>query len=163
MNKFEKWQVRISISQTVLLFFTLVSAIYIGVKQNHINENLLNLNYFPSVEVAYTPENKRIQIYNKGNSNVWLWGTKYMNTKPNIKDKPVLITPNGSYHILAEKFESLIKTQIGKDGETFVPFDLFIEDSNKTKYVVNNQLYYRVENNKVSIHSQTKSISKQDW
>jgi hypothetical protein len=108
MNKFEKWQVGISISQTVLLFFTLVSAIYIGVKQNNINENLLNLNYFPSVEVAYTPENKRIQIYNKGNSNVWLWGTKYMNTKPNIKDKPVLITPNGSYHILAEKFESLI-------------------------------------------------------
>ncbi len=135
MDKFEKWQVIISISQTIILFFTLVSAIYIGVTQNHINENLLNLNYFPSIEVAYTPKKKRLQIYNKGNSNIWLWGTKYMDTKPNIKDKPVLITPNGSYYILAEKFESIVKTQVGKDGETFVPFDLFIEDSNKTTKV----------------------------
>jgi hypothetical protein len=163
MNKFEKWQVFIGCIQATLLLLALISAIYIGLKQNQINEKLLNLNYIPSVVVGYTPENKRIQIFNKGNSNIWVWGTKYLNTKPNIKDEPRLITPNGSYYILGEEFESLIKRKFKKDGEIFVPFDLFIEGSNNLKYIVRNQLYCKVENNKVSIHPQTLSIIQQDW
>ena len=163
MTKFEKWQVAINCFQVFILTLTLACAVYIGLRQNQINEKLLNLNYIPSLEVAYTSHDKRIQIYNKGNSNIWLWGTKYLNTKPNIKNEPVLITPGSSYHILAEKFENLIKELIGKDGEKFIPFDLFIESSNNVKYIVKNRLLCIVKNNEVSIHSQTINIIKQDW
>lgn len=163
MTKFERWQVTLTCFQAFILTLTLVCAVYIGFRQNQINEKLLNLNYIPSLEVAYTSHNKRILIYNKGNSNIWLWGTKYLNTKPKFRNEPVLITPGGSIHILAEKFKDLIKELIGNDGEKLIPFELFIESSNNVKYIVKNRLLCIVKNNEVSIHSQTLSIIQQDW
>lgn len=45
MESFEKWQVIIGISQTGILVMTFLGALYIGLKQNEINQNLLNVGY----------------------------------------------------------------------------------------------------------------------
>jgi hypothetical protein len=141
----------------------MIGAFYIGKKQNEINENLLSLNFYPSVEVAYTPENKRIQIYNKGNSFIALWGTKDLQAKPNIKKEPIIITQNGSYYIFGDKLEEIIREKAGDTKEVYIPFDLYITGANNLKYVVKNRLFCEVSKDQVKIHSQTTAIERTEW
>ncbi len=73
LKSFERWQVNLSI-------LTLLAASVIGFKQNQINQNLLDLNYEPSITIAYiapntnmtipSPEFGRWRISNYGKENV---------------------------------------------------------------------------------------------
>jgi hypothetical protein len=164
MKPFEKWQIRITSTQTIILLLTLIAAVYIGLKQTLINEQLLNLSYYPSMEVAYTNSNHRLQLYNKSRQNIWVWGTQLENKTPaNIKGQPRLVTPGGSYYIIGDRLERLALKKVGKNGEIYLPFNVFIETANKTKYTVQNKLFCQVKDSKVEIHSQTLAIVQEDW
>jgi hypothetical protein len=164
MKPFEKSQIRIMRVQTLVLFLTLIAAVYIGLKQTSINEQLLNLNYYPSMEVAYTTSNHRLQMYNKSRQNIWIWGTQLDNTIPaNIKGHGRLVTPGGSYYIIGDRLEKLVLKKVGDNGETYLPFNVFIETANKMRYTVQNQLFCQVKDSKVEIHSQTLAIVQEDW
>jgi len=161
MTKFERWQIVVGCIQTTLLMFTLISAIYIGFRQTQINENLLNLNFIPSVEIAYS--NGRLQIYNKGMQNIWFWGTKFDDESPTIEKDPRLITPGGFYYIFGDRLERRIKSKIGEDGEIRFPFELFLESSNKIRYIIRNQLFCIAKKGQIYINSQTLALIQRDW
>jgi len=86
MNAFEKWQVITTVAQTVILLGTLLVALYIGLKQTEISnrqaeislkqaeisKGLAELPYTVSVEVTYDASAKRFNIYNKGQTNLYL-------------------------------------------------------------------------------------------
>ena len=90
MSAFETWQVIMGIVQSAILLGTLIAAIYIGLKQaeiskrqadisevqTNISKSLADLPFVVSVEVAYDHDLKRINIGNKGQTNIYLWGTK---------------------------------------------------------------------------------------
>jgi hypothetical protein len=162
MKPFEKWQIRITLTQTVVLLLTLAAAVYIGLKQTRINEQLLNLNYYPSMEVAYI--NHQLQLYNKSGQNIWIWGTQLENKTPaNIKGHGRLVTPGGSYYIIGDRIEKLVLKKVGDNEEILLPFNVFIETANEMKYTVRNQLFCQVKDSKVEIHSQTLAIVQEDW
>ena len=73
MNAFEKWQVILGIVQAGLLLMTFLGAIYIGLKQNEINDRLRVLQDYVAVS-AIPDQSGKIKLINSGKSNVYLWG-----------------------------------------------------------------------------------------
>jgi hypothetical protein len=68
----------------------------------------------PSVDVLYDTEARSFNLFNKGNSNVYLWACLYgditrMPPQEYLKGKTATITPNGgSYHLYADNFQAAI-------------------------------------------------------
>lgn len=161
MNAFEQSQSIISILQTIFLLFTLISAICIGVRQNEINENLLNLNYVPSIAVIYS--NHRIQVNNYGDYNIWLWGTKFHQSKPEIDTIPRLIPPKGSYYLLADSLDSIMQQDMKLELSKRFSLDIYITNNSDQKYVVENILFCKRYMDSIIIHSQTVNIFQNNW
>ena len=177
MNAFEKWQVVIFVSQTLILFGTLLVALYIGLKQNEINlkqteislkqveisKNLAELPYMISVEVTYDSINKRINIYNKGQTNIYLWGNQLEHHSADIEKEPRLVTPQGSYYLLADIFDQELVKAVQKNGEAKIGFKIYLSNINETRYTVSNIIFAKMENQQMMVHMQTTSIKAIGW
>lgn len=164
MTAFENRQFSVMITQTIILLAAFLGALYIGFKQNEINKNLLNLNYIPSIEITYNHAENRLNIWNKGKTNVYLWGTKFNEEEINIGEKGFLIVPGGFYYLFAEKMEKEILNKMDQNNERFFSLELFIKGVEEKKYIIRNQLLVKMINsNVVNIHTQTLSISQSDW
>jgi hypothetical protein len=140
ISKFEKCQLKIGIFQTAILTVTLICAVYIGVKQNSINQSLLNLNYVPSIMITY--ENNRINFKNMGSQNIWLWGKKVGSRKPLIEEKPVLLTLGGLYFIDGKKIAEISAFEKQSDLKMQIPVEFYFQTENHERYVFNNIFYY---------------------
>lgn len=170
MNAFEKWQVIVSVAQTAILFCMLTAALYIGlkqteisIKQTEISKALLDIPFTVSVDVVYEPGSKRLNIYNKGQTNLYLWGSKLGTGAQVLEKEPRLITPEGLYYLLAESIESDTLAKIPQNGELRDNLDLYLTSQNATKYIVTTIIFAKVVSGKCTIHTQTTSIKPQEW
>ena len=161
INSFESWQVVVGIINACILLAAFLGALYIGLKQNEINQNLLDLHLQVSVEITYS--NKRINTINKGQTNLFLWGTRLNNDAKTLEKQPRLVTPGGSYYILANDLDTELKQKLPKDQDVWVPFEVYLSNQNSKKYIVKCLLLSKLVNGEVTIHAQTLSINPGDW
>ena len=160
MTAFENWQVFLGIVQAAILLAAFLGALYVGLKQNEINRSLLDLQFSVSLEVTYQPQ--RLNIINKGQNNIWLWGTKLGDGVLSTEQQPRLITPNGSYYLIADKLEAKILSVIGENGQTKVPLEILIETQNRKRWTVQVLLFVVVTKGTVTVHTQTVSVTPGD-
>ena len=120
----------------------------------------LGLNYIPSVELLW--QNKEFDIYNKGKTNLYLWGDR-LDQGPKSIDKPVVVTPGGSYHLYAEHIEKEILAKLANNQESRVPFELYISGEDKRKHIVRFSLWIRVKDGTVRIDTQNLGTSDEDF
>lgn len=149
--------------QTVILALTLLAAVMIGLKQNEINEHLLNLNYYPELVVTYEPATKRILITNEGKASVLFWGDKLGLTPKDIGKEPRVITPGAFYYLLTDALQPYLRSLKPQSGDTYLPFDIFIESEDHKRYTVKNLLFFKPENGSFTIHTQTLYVAESDW
>jgi hypothetical protein len=156
--------------EILALIATLFTAIIIGIRQNDINQNLVDLNFFPSVEVVY--DNNQIRILNHGEKDVFIgpmvFYDKFENVgKINVRDEDIrLITPNGFYYFSIELLDTTIdkyEKEIGRNGDAVIPFDVFLKSFEGKKYIVKNLLYIIFKDDAPDIRTQTLSIIKSNW
>lgn len=140
---------------------TFLGALYIGLKQNEINQNLLDLNYSVSVEVAYV--DKQVQIHNKGQTNILLWGNKIGDRQKRLEAEPRYIVPGGFYYILADQWESGLVKTLAQNLESRIPFEVYVESENKRKYIVKGIFFVKIIKGGLEIHSQTLAVAKSEW
>lgn len=177
MNAFEKRQVFVSVTQTAILFCTLLVALYIGLKQTEISTRqteislkqteiskaLLDIPFTVSVDVVYEAGARRLNIYNKGQTNLYLWGSKLGTGAQVLEKEPRLITPDGFYYLLVESIESDTLAKFPQNGESRGNLNLYITSQNETKYIVTTIIFAKVVSGKCTIHTQTISIKPQEW
>lgn len=160
-KSYERYQITIGATQTLILALTLLCAIYIGIKQNNINQGLLDLNFAPSLMVTY--ENDRINVKNMGSQNVWIWGKKIGSRKPMVEKQGRLLTPGGLYFFDAKSLEDIIQSDMQSDSRIQIPFEFFVQTENQKRYVLNNLIYFNTRDGKLKTHIQTIGIIKMDW
>ncbi len=153
MSAFEKWQVVNMTIQSALLLVVFLGALYVGLKQNEINQKLMDIQFTPSAEVAIV--GNRFRIYNKGRESIWLWGSQTEGLRKDIQDMPRLITPGGFYYIPTDTLKAFIKQQVGDNGEKRIRINLFIKTAHERRYTIRNVLYCTVVNSIVTINPQT--------
>ena len=90
MNAFEKWQVIVNTVQAGIILMAFFGALYIGFKQNEINDKLRLLQDY--VAVAAVPDaNSVIKLINTGKINLYIWGFDMPGNNQRL-DKPRLIS-----------------------------------------------------------------------
>jgi hypothetical protein len=132
-------------------------------QQNQIglSQKQLELNYLLSVDLIYAGD--QLQIWNRGKTNIYLWGNKYGDSSDFAKE-PMTITPTSSYYLLTNILQSAIYKQLGQNGEAKVPFDLYFESEDNKKYVMHNTLWEIVKDGKIEIRTQDHGYKLvKDW
>ncbi len=177
MSTFETSQIIISIIQTAILLSTLIAAICIGFKQakisnrqadisemqTTISRSLADLPFVVSTDVTYDQSTKRINIYNKGQTNIYLWGTKVGSGSKVMETDPRLITPSGSYYLLAESVESDLSKALDGQSEVKGLLTIYLTSQNDIKYIVSTVVLGKLSDNQLTIHTQTTSIRPEAW
>jgi 4-amino-4-deoxy-L-arabinose transferase-like glycosyltransferase len=130
--------------------------------QNSLRHEELALNYVPSADLIYAGD--RIQLWNRGRTNLYLWGDKYDGEPhPDMNVSPVTITPTSNYYLLADRLNAAIFSSIGRNGEGRVPFDLYISTEDKQRYTMHAVLWEVVKDGRITIHSQNHGFEKGGW
>lgn len=163
MSTFETWQLGTAVAQTVILFGTLVAAIYIGSKQTQISKDLADLAFVVSVEVTYDAHRKRINIFNKGQTNIYLWGLKLGDGPKVVEQEPRLITPAGYYYILGETLESQIRLALAQNADVQRQLEIYVTNQIGIKYVVRTIVVGQSYGEEIALHTQTTSIRQEKW
>lgn len=128
----------------------------IGKKQNEINENLLDLQYAPSIELQYDKTTKQIQIHNKGNGRLWLSGTKVNENHISMESEARLITQAGFYFLNFSAQHDLILGRLRVGGETRIKIELFLKSENGKKYRSKHYLIFeKFADDAFNVRSQT--------
>lgn len=121
----------------------------------------LALNYALSADLIYAGD--QLQIWNRGKTNIYLWGNKYEDTVDAAK-QPMTITPAGGYYLLPNTLEPIIYKQVGQNGERKVPFDLYLRSEDGKKYIMHCTLLERVKAGKITIDTQDHGYEVvKDW
>jgi len=119
-----------------------------------LEERRLALEFAPSVTVVY--EKSRLIIYNRGRTDIGLWGTSYGVTQTEIAEQPRMISPGDSYFLEASKMEVQFEEQglpPGIPGST--PYFVLITTANSAKYTANGLLIgTKTADGKIVIHTQ---------
>jgi hypothetical protein len=135
-------------------FFCLIvgtfAAIYIGYTQNQINKNIFETPYIVAIETTYG--NKSINVANKGQANVWLWGTQIGDAEQLIYPYAQIIAPQSSFYIPIGSLivdESKLKKEIlqSPSKQGVIPITLFVKSQIHKKFRLKVLLYITVENN----------------
>lgn len=162
MSAFEKWQVGLDIVTACILLAAFLGALYVGLKQNEINDNLLNLHYSVSLEITHAPG--QINVSNKGQTNIMLWGSKIRDHPPVIESSPRIITPGGFYYLRSQGLEeALAKDAASGLAQKIVPLELYVEAANGSRWIVRTLLYSVAGETGLQIHTQTVSAVQSDW
>jgi len=180
MNTFEKWQALTSLAQAVIaaatlfvLFLTLMAAVYLGFeqaaisrRQTEINETLLELRYSVSLVVQFDDKAHSFNLVNSGETNVYWSGIKIGDSPPEIRTPPRLILPRGGSHTINidwAEADKLIKELAASRSVVDIPCEFYLIDERNLKYVLHTNLHCMIENNTISIATQTARAERRNW
>lgn len=121
----------------------------------------LALKFEPSVDLIYAGD--QLQIWNRGSTNLALWGDKYDGERGDHSGPPFVISPASNRYLLTDKLKPYILGQLGQNGEAHVPFDLYISTADNQKYVMHGELWEIVKDGQITIHTQNHGFEKRDW
>jgi hypothetical protein len=133
----------------------------INQEQLSVSRDELKLKYVISVEITYS--DGRFNISNKGKTDISLWGTRVGDGPQVITALPRMISPGGSYYLIADQLEKNALMTLGPNGETTGPFEVYIKDALQRKYVVKCILVLVSSNGNLSVHTQNTGAIRQDW
>lgn len=122
----------------------------------------LSLKYVISVDVIY--DNMQFQIYNRGLTDISLWGIKVNGGPQLIEKEPRMLSHGGfNYYILAPQFEKETLSSIGPNGVAMVPLELYVKDVLQRKHIVKCILRLVSRDGKLTVHTQNTGVVMQDW
>jgi hypothetical protein len=163
LSRFERRQVILGTLQTIILAIGTYAAVRIGITQTAINQKLYDMNFNVATEVTYDSNEKKLNVFNKGRENIWLWGNKLDSGPKSIEKEGRLITPGGFYYVLAASMEKEVLEKVGTNGELRVPFDVYLKDGLQRPYIAKVILFIQVAEGKLAVHTQTVSIDQMQW
>jgi hypothetical protein len=126
-------------------------------------EKQLALLYDVSVAVTFDHNLKRIVLVNNGRTNLYIWGDQLNRGKRVMEAKPKMITPGGSYYIIADSFYEELGGKLPKGSKDTIPFDVFIKNEVGDSFVIESQFFAVWYNDLLTIHTQTSSVRRVNW
>src|SRR5207245_2646371 len=104
-------------------------------------EKQVALFYDVSVAITFNLNLKRIEIVNNGRTNVYIWGDRLNRGKKVMDRKPRMITPGGSYYVLADSFYEELRQKLPKGSEGRIPFELFLKNEAGDSFAIETEFF----------------------
>lgn len=124
----------------------------------------LELNYLPSIDVQYNAPSEDIQVYNRGETNLYIWGSSFNRKEQSTDNRGRLITPSGlPYHFPGHNLNQKLASLLAEKENAFIPFELYFKDNRGEKYVSENYFFVFRKDGQLAIDVQTTEIEKSSW
>lgn len=122
----------------------------------------LDLNYDMTIEFVY--QSDRFVLYNRGKTNISLWGAKVDDTARDLGGTPRIIAPAGSYYLLTNLFEPWVRAKFPHEAEVRVPMQIYLSDELSRRYVAHFILFMQLNQGAITaVHTQMLGLTKTDW
>jgi hypothetical protein len=129
--------------------------------QKGISKEQLALNYRPSADLVFAGD--RLVLWNRGRTNLNLWGNKYSGYPRTLGNEPMVIGPGDNYYLLITNLKQTITDKLGNNGEDRVPLEIYISMEDKSKYTMHCELWEIMKDNNLTIHTQCHGFTKNHW
>jgi hypothetical protein len=120
-------------------------------------------NKAPFPKVCLLPNQNQLRLYNKGDFEIGLHGTKFLNGSPSIDPKVRYIPVKMYYYFLTDSISKYSSQEIGTDGEAHAPFEVYLSDLKKNQYIARFNLLIKMNKGAMSIHTQQFGVTKEKW
>jgi len=100
----------------------------------------------------------QLNLHNRGQSEIYLWGSKFGDT-PAIIEKEPRIRPIGAFYYI---FTDKLRTN-GVSGEVLVPLEVYLSDSLNHHYIAKFNLLIEVNGEDFVIHTQQMGVVQGEW
>jgi hypothetical protein len=133
------------------------------VAMNAALQDELGLNYAISVVLTYDDSQRRLNLFNNGKTNIWLWGTKLSNQKPTLEKEGRVIAPTGYYYFNFAPIRQELVQKLPKGGESQILFDVYLKTANGRPYVVVALLVASWSGDVLQLRTQITSVRPSKW
>ena len=117
-----------------------------------VEQEQLALNYLPSVAVIY--QDKRVNIFNQGRTNLYLWGATYGDLPVTVDKEPRVIAPGICYYLFAENIEKQMLDHLQNNQEGFTTFHVFVTTQDSKRHTIKGRFLGKISGGTVAIHTQ---------
>lgn len=132
-----------------------------GDKYEYAKENEKKIQRSIQVQVPrllLLPDSGQLNLHNQGNSDIYLWGTRFNNGQKLIDSIPRVIPAGAFYYFLTDKIH------VGSENvEDLVPFEVYVSDKFNHKFTGNFILFISKSNGSVKFHTQQMGVEKRNW
>lgn len=109
-------------------------------------------------QVLLLPDTGQLRLYNRGDSEILLWGTKLGTTSPIIEKEPRMIPSGAFYYFITDQIKATIA-----NGEEHVPLEIYLSDLSNQHYTANFILFMVIKDSKITMHTQQMGVRKDKW
>jgi hypothetical protein len=127
----------------------------------------------PSLEVLFDGATHNFNLINRGQSNVYIWGSRYGgednddSIDPKYLDVPRTIAANGgTYHLYANVLADQIRLKAAEGGGTLdarIPYWVYITMDDKRQRILKYQLWIHSVKNDVIVETQNLGTELKDF
>jgi hypothetical protein len=117
----------------------------------------LSLFYDPSIALTYDSALNRVLLTNTGRTRLTVTSLKVNGVVANIAGMKVIAAGTNMYLEFAEGYKHYSSTLI-KGSSLNVPIGAHLENENRKHFVLNGNLFFVWENDKVTVHGQSMSV-----
>ncbi|HVB81646.1 MAG TPA: hypothetical protein VNE82_17070 [Candidatus Binataceae bacterium] len=104
--------------------------------------------------VSLVPGAGQLNLYNKGDADLDLWGDKLEGFPRNIDEQARIIPSNGSFSFPTDKLKAAMLSSVGHDGEKRVPFEVYLSDLSGRSYIASFDLQVKMTSGSMTIDPQ---------
>lgn len=120
------------------------------------------MNFAVALEATYSPG--KLNLFNHGSQNLWLWGIKLGDDPKTLENEGRLLTPGGLHYLLTAPIENGILSKIDPGQQGTVLLEVYLKNAIGTPYVVQLRLVFVADaTGQLTIHSQATSIAQANW
>ncbi len=123
----------------------------------------LGLNFKPAVTLVFDESGKRLVFQNVGKTNLFLWGTKTDELRPEMAPEPRVVAPSTNYSIWVGPMwdaESKVLTKGNTDRKRL---EMYVKASDQKTYVASFFLVFAWQDEKMLLNVQMIGIEQKDW
>ena len=102
--------------------------------------------------------NKKLEVHNGGNRNIWLWGFAYGNGSVATEKESTLIAPGTFYFLSTDDLESKLMDRVKNGENTELPCRIFITAQDSTKETIRCTLYINRSNDALQVNTRVIDI-----
>jgi hypothetical protein len=104
--------------------------------------------------VALIPAAGQLNLYNKGDLDLQLWGDKVAGSPPEIDEQARIIARDEFYSFPIDRLKAVMPPATGHDREKLISFEVYLSDMSGRNYIAKFDLLVKITSGNMTIHTQ---------
>jgi hypothetical protein len=123
----------------------------------------LSLKFDVELEVTFDNERGRIELVNRGSTNLYIWGLKVNDSKAMIEKEGKLLAPGSQYYYVSSVIETPARPSVPDGSHKLFPFLVLVKNVYDIEFIVEATMFAEWKNNVLALSVVSTKIRKANW